>query len=1523
MAKNKFVSRSSARFAALLLFAVFLDSFTVIQGAQGPTKAPTAPARAPVAAPRTSNSTVIRNRTAAVVPAAGAPHSGPAASPSQANGRLLDQFVQRAGTRFVIAARDGDPDSCETFYFSGANANYLMVRAANPKTRPQVLEILDSAKELGLTVLRIWAFSDGHLEWNSLQRYPGVYDEATFQGLDFVLDQASRRGIRITLVLANYWAMYGGLDMYNMWSFQAGAGQCPGDGACRDAFFSDPVAVGFYRNHVKAILTRNNTYNGRIYKDDPTIFSYNLMNEPRSQQELYVVRRKTTDSGKIYNISYNPADDLQNWIKDTAAYIKSMDPVHLLTTGMEGFAGNSTPLYLYSNPGAWASLMGNDFVRNHKVEGIDYATMHVYVDQWLCVEQGSTEDGQLGFLKNWIEVRQQAAEEDLQMPVVLEEFGAKMDKRAPQYKVAYDSCLASAKRGGACAGVMFWDLVHQGYGLVDPWLDGALRFGGGYSNWLPAKNDDMSAVLALVKGYSSAVAKLNAASGSPATCVFVPPRQMGDGCGGISINLDEGGMPWTCLAGEPENMNWCNAEDSMLRYHNPPDAWKGARDKGLPYNSIEVLVLGNITNTGSQPVNLKGAWFIVPFSQGVHTEYEGVWKRAENPNSFFQVFCWFMGKSSSGENLCQDGSIHINFTTFNWPIGTKMDRGLNISFQGDVTLYPQESITGSAGSNDVMISFKDAKKINPYRLDVSSLGIPGSSDCPASPGHIQYPPPPPPPCSEGKHPWRGCPRLEWLRQAHTTASTPAAITPPTTVPVQVGTISTSSVPNTDVSSAGRRLIETDESPSTSSAPASNAPASGLVRPQSVSAPVAPTGIIPGRQLIVVAYVKADGDLRKPPLVLPGPAGLLPRPDIGGSAKAKQVDVMVTMKYMRSDLNAATYKVLAKGLIVPNTGFMMVKGVVDFPDDIGENARVYAEIPVPNLAVTLDRFAVYDPTSISALATLPANITDVYQPCVLHPDLAPSAVYEVSLPPNTTSDTLSIELCSPGGYDQVLRVYSNGKEVVRTDPPGKDPYYTFNMPVRAGRKYLLVLDGDVGFPYGGYRGHPGLRLKWMSGAPFLGTFDAAPLNNGTGFVRVVNGRLSLNCKSASYVGCNTWDLMDKARYPEFHEEIMNRLDSMVKVGMHVGRIWGFSLGSGTGVGPMGQTVMDKTQILETAPGQYNEEVWKALDWVLDEAGKRDVRLIIPVEDYWLSIDRFVNWSSTAVGKNDFYTDWQARQMYKAHLLAFTSRVNSINGKTYRDDPTIYAWNLINEPRCTGCGYQLQAWIEEMALYLKAIDPNHIVSIGAEGFYSTTCDRVYLNPGAGKRRTGIDSSPWAAQEGQDFLANAIVPSVDLATSHVWADNWLGYADYTTNRWNDNFDYTYGDDLWKEKLDYTRRWLIAHIEDAQKLGKPLILEEFGKAVSAAKVFSGLVQHAPEEGETMEKTHFIRDLLFQQVYELMSKSALNNGAAQGSNFWNLYSSGVAQDDPFQVTLDDSSTMGIIAAHMKNISQVVGQDVC
>ena len=81
----------------------------------------------------------------------------------------------------------------------------------------------------------------------------------------------------------------------------------------------------------------------------------------------------------------------------------------------------------------------------------------------------------------------------------------------------------------------------------------------------------------------------------------------------------------------------------------------------------------------------------------------------------------------------------------------------------------------------------------------------------------------------------------------------------------------------------------------------------------------------------------------------------------------------------------------------------------------------------------------------------------------------------------------------------------------------------------------------------------------------------------------------------------------------------------------------------------------------------------------QRGIASVERLGRAQDYWLSIDRFVNWSDTASGKNDFYSDYKIKQMYKAHLRTFTSRVNTINGRKYSEDPTIYYWNLLNEPR----------------------------------------------------------------------------------------------------------------------------------------------------------------------------------------------------------------------------------------------------
>ena len=61
----------------------------------------------------------------------------------------------------------------------------------------------------------------------------------------------------------------------------------------------------------------------------------------------------------------------------------------------------------------------------------------------------------------------------------------------------------------------------------------------------------------------------------------------------------------------------------------------------------------------------------------------------------------------------------------------------------------------------------------------------------------------------------------------------------------------------------------------------------------------------------------------------------------------------------------------------------------------------------------------DLSNAAVVPTLPVNLTDAYEPCTVNPDHGYTVVYNVTLPAGATkNDTLSIEMCSPGGYDQV-------------------------------------------------------------------------------------------------------------------------------------------------------------------------------------------------------------------------------------------------------------------------------------------------------------------------------------------------------------------------------------------------------------------------------------------------------------------------------------------------------------------------
>ncbi len=311
------------------------------------------------------------------------------------------------------------------FYYAGTNNYYQMVYAADLGLRPYVDEVQAEAAGLGLTVLRTWAFNDGDGQWNALQTSPGVYDEDTFMGLDYVLDQADQNGLRVILPLVNNWDDYGGMNQYVAWS---------GTASSHDDFYTDANCRTWYKNHISAVLNRVNTFNGRIYREDPTIFAWELANEPECTSDL-------------------TGATLEAWITEMSAYIKGIDATHLVTTGSEGFYGPAGPA---NNPYTWMSSRGTDFIPHHDIETIDFACVHAWPDWWgMDYAQSMT----------WMSDHIDDATSLLGKPVVLEEFGKQrpIETRNTFYQGWYDEIYSAAQAGDAAGGSNFWILYHDDY----------------------------------------------------------------------------------------------------------------------------------------------------------------------------------------------------------------------------------------------------------------------------------------------------------------------------------------------------------------------------------------------------------------------------------------------------------------------------------------------------------------------------------------------------------------------------------------------------------------------------------------------------------------------------------------------------------------------------------------------------------------------------------------------------------------------------------------------------------------------------------------------------------------------------------------------------------------------------------------------------------------------------------------------------------------------------------------------------
>ena len=355
------------------------------------------------------------------------------ASPKTATNTPKDQFVRQRGGRFVVG---GTP-----FRFVGSN---VAVRYRD-EDRARMPETLRQAAQAGIKVVRVWAFGEGgpndvkpvadFEDWprdHYFRRAPGEWNEDAFVFLDRVIAEAAKNNIYVQLCLTNWWRDTGGVTQYLRW---AGINDAADDsykfGINNEKailFYSNSETRRLYREHLEKLATRKNTITGVFYRDDPTIFGWELMNEAQVITGRWTERRA--------------------WFEEMSAYLKSLDPNHLIA------------------PGAWgyrSSAERREWLADHAIPAIDYCDVHSYPRD----DHDSFVDSPKA-LQEFIENRVSAAY-SLRKPLVFGEFGMGVEGyNAASQLEWYRAFFEGNARAGA-GGAMFWILTpdaRRGYGVT-------------------------------------------------------------------------------------------------------------------------------------------------------------------------------------------------------------------------------------------------------------------------------------------------------------------------------------------------------------------------------------------------------------------------------------------------------------------------------------------------------------------------------------------------------------------------------------------------------------------------------------------------------------------------------------------------------------------------------------------------------------------------------------------------------------------------------------------------------------------------------------------------------------------------------------------------------------------------------------------------------------------------------------------------------------------------------------------------
>ncbi|MDE3212266.1 MAG: beta-mannosidase, partial [Bacteroidota bacterium] len=261
-------------------------------------------------------------------------------------------FVSVANGRFH---REGHP-----YYFVGTNYWYggLLALGKNPVMGIERLRNeLDFLKIHGIKNVRVLAGSEGEGLINgvprvgpALQTSRGVFDPTFLKGLDALLNELDKRKMTAVIYLSNNWNWSGGFLQYLKWNHQipdsAFSRPVPWSttGKYTSQFYGCASCVSDYLNQVHYVVTHVNTINHKKYTEEPSIMAWEIANEPRPM---------SPEANGAY----------LKFISRAAAYLKKLDPNHLVTTGTEGYMSTGS-LDLYK--------------QIHAIPQIDYLTIHIW-----------------------------------------------------------------------------------------------------------------------------------------------------------------------------------------------------------------------------------------------------------------------------------------------------------------------------------------------------------------------------------------------------------------------------------------------------------------------------------------------------------------------------------------------------------------------------------------------------------------------------------------------------------------------------------------------------------------------------------------------------------------------------------------------------------------------------------------------------------------------------------------------------------------------------------------------------------------------------------------------------------------------------------------------------------------------------------------------------------------------------------------------------------------------------------------